>query len=127
MSEKGKPPADGLVAWCHAVEGRLVRAQAEKAELSAENERLRGRVAELTALLKGIEQAYLLGKLRAAGMMPQLIPPAGSRGAAPAPAAPARPRAAQPKTEVLDAPAAPPGGEAGAASADGTPAEPGPE
>ena len=74
-----------LAAWCRFIERRLAKAAAESIELVAENDRLRARTDELAAILRAIQQAYLLGRLRAAGKLPAGLFPAGT-GTAPAPA-----------------------------------------
>ena len=101
--EPGARPAPGggnpLVAWCRHLEARLAGSGAESQELVAENDRLRARVEELTAALKTIQNAYLLGKLRAAGRLPAEF----TRRSAAAPP-PATPAPEQPITEVMEQP-----------------------
>jgi hypothetical protein len=79
MPEQGESalaPGRGnpLAAWCRAVEKQLADASAERNRLTEENETLRSRVDELTGVLRALQEAYLLGKLRAAGgLSPSLI------------------------------------------------------
>ncbi len=86
-AQSAPAPAGGnpLAAWCRFIEGRLARAAAESAELAAENDRLRARTDELAAILRAIQEAWVLGRLRAAGRLPAGLFPAGT-GTAPAPA-----------------------------------------
>ncbi len=67
-------PENPLAAWCRELEGRLTEAHRERAELATENERLAARAAELTAILKSLEEAFLLGRLRAAGKLAETPP-----------------------------------------------------
>jgi hypothetical protein len=82
-----------LVVWCQALEGRLAEARAEQGRLGFENERLQSRVDELVAVITSLEEAYLLGKLRAAGKLPahlveslRAAAPPSSSGGTPTPA-----------------------------------------
>ena len=89
------PPegAHPLVVWCQALESRLAAARAEQGRLGFENERLQARVDELVAVITSLEEAYLLGKLRAAGKLPAHLveslrasSPPSSSGGTPTPA-----------------------------------------
>jgi len=85
MNAPGKelPAAGGgnpLADWCRALEERLEAALREKDELAAENERLSERARELSTILKSLEEAYVLGQLRAR----QRLPAAPGGGAGPA-------------------------------------------
>ena len=72
-SDGGNP----LAPWCRALEVRLQETLNSKLELDRENRRLRARVRELTAIIQGIQQAYLIGKMRSAGQVPDLEPITG--------------------------------------------------
>lgn len=76
------PPANPLAPWCREIERRLAEAQGERGQLAAENEQLAARIAELTAVLKSLEEAYLLGQLRAAGKFAPAPPVRGGGGEA---------------------------------------------
>jgi hypothetical protein len=64
---------EGLAAWCAALEERIAQLTRENGEFAAENERLAGRVKELSTILKALEEAFVIGRLRA-GLSPVETP-----------------------------------------------------
>lgn len=68
---------DALAEWCRALEARIEQLTRENAELQAENERLARRAAEAAAILKSLEEAFVIGRLRA-GQPPPEAPPAAA-------------------------------------------------
>lgn len=61
------PGRQELLAWCRELEARLEELGRRNAELLAENDRLARRSTELAAIVRAIEEASVLGRLRAAG------------------------------------------------------------
>jgi hypothetical protein len=62
---------EGLAAWCAGLEERIAEFTRQNAELSAENERLAGRVRELSSILKELEAAFVIGRLRSGQPLPE--------------------------------------------------------
>ncbi|HOX06123.1 MAG TPA: bZIP transcription factor [Planctomycetota bacterium] len=80
---------DRMAHWCRALETRIESLSREKDALTADNERLKKKVSDLIAIIKGIEQAYLLGRLRRGqplrgDLLPPTPPPAPAQTAQPA-------------------------------------------
>jgi len=68
--DAGKPSGAGLTDWCRALEARIEALAREKDELTGDNERLRKRQSELVSIIKGIEQAFIIGRLRSGLPLP---------------------------------------------------------
>ena len=66
---------EGLAEWCRALETRIDALSREKESLLAENERLARRTEELARILKGLEEAFLIGRLRRGEPLPVPLPP----------------------------------------------------
>ena len=88
--------SEGLAEWCRALETRIDALTREKESLLVEGEHLARRVEELTKILKALEEAFLIGRLRRGEPLPTPLAPSSplyaklkgfGRPAGPAPAA----------------------------------------
>jgi hypothetical protein len=70
FDDADKPSGTGLADWCRALEARIESLAREKDDLATDNERLRRRQTELVTLIKGIEQAFIIGRLRSGMPLP---------------------------------------------------------
>ena len=69
-----------LTEWCKALEARIKVLSREKDALGQDNERLRKRVRELVAVIKSVEQAFVIGRLRRGQALPAQPVPGGQPG-----------------------------------------------
>jgi hypothetical protein len=63
-----------LVDWCRALETRIESLSREKEALIEEIGRLRARNTELIGIIKGIEQAFIIGRTRRGQPLPGQVP-----------------------------------------------------